>query len=45
LLRQNRRGAGADSLGTSAATIVSFGGGSLGGAVTDNVAGATVAVA
>ncbi len=34
-----------DMLGTPAATLTSFGGGSLGGAVTDNAAGATVPLA
>ncbi len=34
-----------DSLGVPLATLTSFGGGSLGGAVTDNAAGATVALA
>jgi hypothetical protein len=38
-------GSGADDLGTPSATLVSFGGGSLGGAVTDNAAGASVALA
>lgn len=38
-------GSGADNLGTPAATVSHFGGGSLGGAVTDNVAGAVVALA
>ena len=38
-------GSGADTLGTPAATLTSFGGGSLGGAVTDNAAGASVAFA
>ena len=33
-----------DTLGTPAATVASFGGGSLGGAVTTNAAGATVAL-
>ncbi|MCG8403774.1 MAG: Ig-like domain-containing protein, partial [Phycisphaerales bacterium] len=35
-------GAMMDTLGNPAATLTSFGGGSLGGAVTDNAAGATV---
>jgi len=35
-------GAGPDILGDPTATLVNFGGGSLGGAVTDNAAGATV---
>jgi hypothetical protein len=35
-------GSGADNLGFPVATIVSFGGGTLGGSVTDNAAGATV---
>ncbi|KAA3609215.1 MAG: hypothetical protein DWQ05_23045 [Calditrichaeota bacterium] len=34
-----------DALGTPVATLTSFGGGSLGGAVTDNAAGASVALA
>ena len=37
----NNNGSGADNLGVPTATIVNFGAGSLGGAVTDNVAGAT----
>ncbi|MFV8816806.1 midcut-by-XrtH protein [Haliea sp. E17] len=40
----NNNGAGADYLGAPTATITSFGGGSLGGAVTDNAAGATVGI-
>ncbi len=38
-------GSGADVLGTPAATLVSFGGGDLGGSVTSNAAGATVNLA
>ena len=38
-------GSGADLTGSPAATVISFGGGSLGGDVTSNAAGATVAVA
>lgn len=38
-------GSGADTLGTPAATVMNFGGGSLGGAVTDNAAGDSVALA
>ncbi|GAB5493079.1 MAG: hypothetical protein Phog2KO_32940 [Phototrophicaceae bacterium] len=41
----NDNGSGADNLGEPNATIASFGGGSLGGAVTDNASGATVAFA
>ncbi len=37
-------GSGIDVLGEPAATIASFGGGSFAGAVTDNVAGSTVAI-
>jgi len=37
-------GAGADYLGTPAATIVSFGGGSFGGTAASNPAGSTVAI-
>jgi len=36
---------GNDSLGSPAASITSFGGGDLGGAVTDNAAGSSVALA
>jgi len=43
LLQDN--GNGADSLGSPAASITSFGGGSLGGNVNDNVAGTVVAFA
>ncbi|NND33142.1 MAG: hypothetical protein HKN76_11175, partial [Saprospiraceae bacterium] len=38
-------GSGADNLGFPAATIASFGGGSLGGTVTSNAAGSSVALA
>lgn len=38
-------GSGADILGNPAATVASFGGGSLGGTVTSNAAGASVALA
>jgi large repetitive protein len=38
-------GTGADDLGSPSATLASFGGGSLGGAVTDNAAGASVPLA
>ena len=38
-------GSGADDLGTPAATVSHFGAGSLGGLVTDNVAGSVVALA
>ena len=38
-------GSGADALGSPAATLTNFGGGSLGGAVTDNASGASVALA
>ncbi|HEX8692646.1 MAG TPA: Ig-like domain-containing protein, partial [Longimicrobium sp.] len=38
-------GSGADNLGQPAATLTSFGGGSLGGTVTSNAAGAGVALA
>ena len=38
-------GDGVDDLGFPSATIASFGGGSLGGAVTDNAAGSSVALA
>ncbi|RMF80076.1 MAG: S-layer family protein, partial [Chloroflexi bacterium] len=41
----NDNGSGADTLGSPTATLVSFGGGSLGGAVTDNAAGTTVVAA
>lgn len=37
-------GSGADHLGTPAATLVSFGDGSFGGSVTDNVAGSAIAI-
>ena len=37
-------GTGADHLGTPTATLIAFGGGSLGGSVTDNPAGSTIAV-
>jgi hypothetical protein len=37
-------GSGADDLGLPAATLIAFGGGSLGGSVTDNPAGSTIAV-
>ncbi|MCL4253536.1 MAG: Ig-like domain-containing protein, partial [Anaerolineae bacterium] len=40
----NDNGSGADNLGVPPATITTFGGGSLGGAVGDNVAGATVVI-
>ena len=38
-------GSGADELGFPTATLTSFGGGSLGGAVTDHAAGASIALA
>lgn len=38
----NDNSSGVDLLGTPVATLTNFGGGSLGGTVTDNVAGATV---
>ena len=41
----NDNGSGADTLGVPAATLANFGGGSLGGAITDNAAGAVVALA
>jgi type VI secretion system secreted protein VgrG len=37
-------GSGVDHLGVPTATLVSFGGGSFGGSVTDNAAGSTVAI-
>ncbi len=41
----NDNGSGADNLSMPPATLTNFGGGSLGGAVTDNAAGASVAFA
>ncbi len=37
-------GSGPDDLGTPTATLVSFGGGSLGGSVTDTAAGSTIGI-